>query len=187
MTTPRPEDVPGWFSPDEGAWYADLARALAPGGVLVEVGCWKGRSTAWVGPACRARGVRLVCVDAWAGSQDEYHDAYAAALAREDVRASFDDTLRAFGVQADVLAMDSRAAAATLPAGSIDLVFLDASHDAASVRADLAAWWPRVREGGALAGHDLPEPGVHTEVERHARAHGVVVERGPGTTFLLRR
>lgn len=179
--------MPGWFSPDEGAWYAGLAGALPPGGVLVEVGCWKGRSTAWAGPVCRARGVRLVCVDAWTGSRDAYRADYEAALAREDVRAIFDNTLRVFDVQAEVLAMDSRAAAATLPLASVDLVFLDASHDAPSVRADLAAWWPRVRPGGALAGHDLPEPGVRAEVDRHAREHGLAVEPGPGTTFVLRR
>lgn len=36
-----------------------------------------------------------------------------------------------------------------------DLVYLDADHTYNAVRADLDAWWPKVRKGGGvLAGHD---------------------------------
>jgi hypothetical protein len=38
---------------------------------------------------------------------------------------------------------------------SLDFVYIDAAHDAASVRADMQAWWPKVRIGGIMAGHDL--------------------------------
>ncbi len=56
--------IDGWFSEDEGRWYARFARGLH-GGTLVEVGSWKGRSTSFVGPVCMANGTRLVCVDHW--------------------------------------------------------------------------------------------------------------------------
>lgn len=181
----RPEAVAGWFTPEEGRWYADQAASLRPGAVLVEVGCWKGRSTAFVGPVCRARGVRLVCVDAWAGSSDGYDADYRAALAREDVRAVFDATLRRFGVEARVLHMTSLQAAAALGPASADLVFLDASHDEASVAADLSAWSLALRPSGTLAGHDWQEPGVAVAVQVHAGAHGLRVERGPGSTWRL--
>lgn len=44
----------------------------------------------------------------------------------------------------------------------LDLVFIDGKHDYASVKADIAAWTPRVRKGGILCGHDFgPQwPGV---------------------------
>jgi len=61
--------IEGWFSEDEGRWYARFARGLA-GGTFVEVGSWKGRSTSFIGKICEANGTRLVCVDAWSGSQD---------------------------------------------------------------------------------------------------------------------
>lgn len=182
-----PEDVPGWFTPVEGRWYAGQALVLAPGAVLVEVGCWKGRSTAFVGPTCRARGVRLVCVDAWAGSRDEHHAGYAAALAREDVRAAFDATLRRFGVEAEVLHMTSLEAAARVGPAGADLVFLDASHDEASVAEDLRAWSSVLRPGGAIAGHDWGEPGVARAVQTHAARRGLRVERGAGSTWRLSR
>lgn len=47
-----------------------------------------------------------------------------------------------------------------------DLVFIDALHDYPSVRADIEAWWPLVRSGGVLAGHDYNHqwPGVERAV-----------------------
>src|SRR5580700_2147043 len=78
----RVKGIDGWFSEDEGRWYARFARALH-GGTLVEVGSWKGRSTSFVGPVCNANGTRFVCVDHWSGSRDTLADRYAAALAQE--------------------------------------------------------------------------------------------------------
>lgn len=38
--------------------------------------------------------------------------------------------------------------------GALDFVFVDADHFYESVRADLYAWWPKVRHSGIMSGHD---------------------------------
>lgn len=38
--------------------------------------------------------------------------------------------------------------------GALDFVYLDARHDCPSVVQDLHAWYPTLRRGGILAGHD---------------------------------
>jgi hypothetical protein len=48
----------------------------------------------------------------------------------------------------------------------IDIIFIDALHDYESVKQDIALWWPKVRIGGMLAGHDFNHqwPGVERAV-----------------------
>jgi hypothetical protein len=48
----------------------------------------------------------------------------------------------------------------------IDIVFIDALHDYESVKQDIHLWWPKVRVGGMLSGHDANHqwPGVERAV-----------------------
>lgn len=58
---------------------------------------------------------------------------------------------------------------------SLDLVFIDADHSEGGVRTDLAAWVPKVRPGGIVAGHDYAarhHPGVKIAVDDFFRDHG---------------
>lgn len=180
--------IDGWFSEDEGRWYARFARGLR-GGVFVEVGSWKGRSTSFIGAICNANGTRLVCVDHWRGSHDVLAGRYAAALAVEDVERTFRENMRALGILVEVVVATSTEAAARLASASVDRVFLDASHDGASVAEDLRVWSERLRPDGILAGHDYAEkhPEVRAAVDEHARASGLVVRRGPRSIYWLER
>lgn len=102
-------------------------------------------------------GRHLISVDPWApASPDEryvnldnvaqdVHDGFhAEAIGR----------LRRFGERSSVWRMTGREAASQIPHHSLDFVYLDARHDYESVRDDLADWYPKLRPGGILAGHD---------------------------------
>lgn len=183
----------GWFAVEEGRAYRELARTATVSadarGVIVEVGCWLGRSSSYVAGLARARGLTLVCVDAWAGSSDRFDAQYRKLLANRDIEAEFRRHLDALALAADIRRTPSLAAAATFAPSSVDLVFLDASHDEAAITADIAAWWPTLRAGGILAGHDYRDdhPGVVAAVDHAVAQHGLTLTRGPGSLWALRQ
>lgn len=181
--------IPGFFTEDEGRWYRRFAAGVR-GGVFVEVGSWKGRSTSFIGALCNANDTRLVCVDHWGGSHDSLKERYEAELATEDVAATFRRNMQELGIEVEILAEPSIDAARRFADASLDRVFLDGSHDPESVAADLAAWFPKLKPGGRLGGHDY-SPEKHPElcrvVDAFARAHGLRVARGPRSVFALER
>ncbi len=178
--------IEGFFTEDEGRWYARFARGLL-GGTFVEIGSWKGRSTSFVGPVCRANGTRLVCVDHWRGSRDALAGHYASVLEAEDVEATFRRHMEERAIPVEVLAMTSREASQRFEDGTIGRIFLDGSHDGPSVEDDLRAWWPKLAPGGVLGGHDYDakHAELRAAVDAFAESRALVVKRGPRSIFWL--
>jgi hypothetical protein len=61
-----------------------------------------------------------------------------------------------------------------------DFAFVDGDHTLSAVQLDIRSWWPLVRSGGLLVGHDIDHPrdrrglwGVRLAVEEHERQTGV--------------
>jgi len=89
---------------------------------------------------------------------DPWHTEGIVKDTPEEVEAAARRNVRAFGDRAMIVKMTSVAAADYLLdgglAGKVDFVYIDALHDEENVRNDINAWWPLVREGGLLMGHD---------------------------------
>jgi hypothetical protein len=107
--------------------------------------------------------IRLYCVDTFNGSAEHADD--------HDVRCGtlFDEFLHNIEpvkgvVQPFPVSSIEAAENMDLWEAEFDFVFIDAAHDKASVAADLAAWFPLVRPGGVIAGHDWQEAGVREAV-----------------------
>ena len=142
------------------------------GSLFVEVGCYLGRSICSLGEVVREAGldIRIIGVDTARGSGPEGRlsiDAHGPAVAHGG--GTFAGLLHrniiACGL-ADIIALlmsDSVGAAGLFADESLTWVHIDASHDYASVAADIEAWTPKVAPGGWLSGDDYhPEwwPGV---------------------------
>lgn len=68
-----------------------------------------------------------------------------------------------------------------------DVVFIDALHDYESVNQDISLWWPLVRDGGYLAGHDYQHrfPGVMRAVAEHFNLMDVCL--GPDSMWWVQK
>lgn len=65
---------------------------------------------------------------------------------------------------------------------SLDFVFIDAIHSFEAVSSDLNAWFPKVRRGGLVAGHDVSWSGVREAVEQFLGDKGLAGYFTPSTS-----
>ncbi len=141
------DDIEGWLSEGQGRALYDAAAATTGQGAIVEIGSWKGRSTAWLAAGAARAGQRVYAIDPHKGS---FEDPKAYTLPQ------FLENMRRAGVSDAVepLVMTSSEAAAIL-AGPIELLFIDGSHDYPAVKRDADLWFPKLVAGGTVMMHDV--------------------------------
>jgi len=150
---PAPE-ITGWMGDDELQWLFELGTRGGRPGIVVEVGCWFGRST----HALASSGALVYAVDHFHGSPTELEGAHAFAKTG-NVKAEFDKNM---GQRKNmrVMAMDSTTAARQFAPKGVDAVFIDGEHTLEACLTDLRSWAPKVKVGGLLCGHDRDQSGV---------------------------
>lgn len=96
----------------------------------------------------------LYCVDTWQNQpQDKYHDG-ANLLNMETV---YQQALNGVGKnpRCQLVRAMSTDAAMAIKDESLDFAYLDANHAVDAIRADIRAWFPKVKVGGLFCGHDF--------------------------------
>lgn len=174
-----PTERQNWSSERNAAEFIGRFTAALEAGVVIELGCFIGYTSAHIATALRAqpRPGHLHYVDC----ADDYLAATAANLKR-------------FGLEG--LATPHRGTScdptvlAELPAAA-DLIFIDTTHGYDDTRAEIAAYGPRLSSRGCLALHDsIRFPGVRravSEVSDRFRICTFATERGNGLSVLLPR
>ena len=137
--------------------YRDAVLRCDRGGTIVELGSWVGQSLAYlIVEALNAqKDIRVVSVEAFLGNVhggEEVKERPQWDLFKKNLAP----------VWKHVIAIKSLSypAAAFFADGAVDTVFVDADHHFEAVAADLYVWWPKVKAGGWLAGHDFQHPPI---------------------------
>jgi SAM-dependent methyltransferase len=156
-----------WFTYPE--LYTQAVQQFADG-KFVEVGSWKGRGAAFLGVEIFNSGkpIQLYCVDTWKGSI-EHQD--MDCIKNDSLYNEFINNTKPIDSVITPLRMSSLEAAMQFEDNSIDFVFLDASHEYEDIKADIEAWYPKVKPGGLFAGHDYEWDGVRRAVDEFASKH----------------
>lgn len=144
--------------------YTRIVNEFNSGSVFVEVGCLQGRSAAYmcVEIANSAKSIDFYCVDIW---EDWWN--YDTNCGDKNVYGTFLSNLSPVSEYFIPMKLHSADAAAKFKDNSIDFVFIDANHEYEHVKNDILAWYPKIKPGGILAGHDyFPDPtnGVYVAV-----------------------
>ena len=139
---------PGWFTDEQGKVYESEADRVGRMGIVVEVGCYMGRSMSWIAPICIANRAALYAVDPW----------------EHCPRCEFERYMELYGWldRIKIIQADSVDAATRFFDKSVALCFIDARHDYDNVKADIGAWLPKIESGGTLMGHDYADANYGT-------------------------
>lgn len=152
--------IPGFMPIRQMAWFANEATTHH---AIVEVGCWRGRTTTAL---CLNTPGQVYAVDTFEGSPELSEDLDFYRQLTGDPEWLAHDFQRNTSALANltVIVGPSVEAASHFADSSVDMIILDAAHDYDSVFADIMAWWPKLAEDGMMCGHDLAAEGVQRAV-----------------------
>lgn len=162
-----PESVKGFLDAEEGWALYEAALEAARLGPCMEIGSYCGKSTLYLGAACKQAGGVLFALDHHYGSEEnqrgwEHHDAslYDAETESLNTLPEFRRTLRRAQLEDTVVPIvASSNVAAKAWATPLSLVFIDGGHGAAPAHDDYCNWTKHLMGGGLLAIHDVfPDP-----------------------------
>jgi predicted O-methyltransferase YrrM len=164
--------VEGWTFFDEVWALHEAARQLAGRGrrvTVVEIGSWKGRSTIGLALGLKAGGVGTVyAIDPHTGSSEflQMHgpvDTYGAFVKNVEL-AGVNDLVRPIRAK-------SHEARDQFDERTIDLLFVDGSHEYADVKQDIQDWTPAISDEAVVAFNDPFRPGVYRALRELVLQH----------------
>jgi predicted O-methyltransferase YrrM len=165
-----------------------LIKELNPK-IVIELGCWLGKSTRHIASIIPLDGV-VFAVDHWLGSSEHQDSSDLPALYEQFLSNVVHANLTEKIIPIKLTTLD---AVEGFYKNKIvpDLVYVDASHDEASVYADLQAYFPLVKGHGVLCGDDWGWGGalgfpVCKAVHRFAVENGLTVDLFEGWFWVLR-
>jgi MMP 1-O-methyltransferase len=155
--------VKGYLADDEGKALYDKASEAAPLGPMLEIGSFCGKSTVYIGAACKAQCVTLFTIDHHTGSEEQqpgqlYFDPaiYNDKTGQIDSFPLLRQTLREAKLEDTVVPMVTWSMVAarnwTTPLG---LIFIDGGHSYETALTDYLHWNIHLTPNGFLIFHDI--------------------------------
>jgi hypothetical protein len=121
-----------------------------PNPVCAEIGTWVGKNAEImldIDPT-----MTLHCIDAYTnvGVTEDYSEGQP-----EEVKAKAVERLKRFGDRVKLVYQQSEVAYSTYPDEYFDYIYIDGDHSYFGAYRDMRTWWPKVKKGGLLGGHDV--------------------------------
>lgn len=147
--------IPGWFTFPQ--LYSYMVDHYDSGSHFVEVGSFQGASMAYLAVEVinSKKDIKLTAVDIWnrytidgLGLKDP------SSVPEDFVYHLYKENIKPVEHMVESLRMGSYEASQRFADGSLDFIFIDANHVYEAVLTDLTLWYPKLKSGGHIAGHD---------------------------------
>ena len=161
------DTIKGFLDEDEGRCLYETALEAGRLGPCLEIGSYCGKSTMFLGTACKKSNSILFSIDHHRGSEEqqpgeEYFDPdlFDPPSGQIDTFREFRKTIESAGIEDAVVPIVCRSEiAARRWATPLSLVFIDGGHALETVFTDYSVWAGHIMAGGYLMVHDIfPDP-----------------------------
>ena len=159
----------------------------------VEIGVWKG-NLSWRLLASN-KNIFLYMVDPWKASEegDSYLNtddtiAFYTQKQHDEAMQMAIDAVNQFRDRCEILRMTSLEAAKRFDDLSLDFVFIDGDHSYEGCSLDISLWYPKLKVGGLLSGHDYVDEkgyGVIQAVDEFIASIGGQLRLGGNNTWFV--
>lgn len=172
-------EIDGWMSEGELQQIERWARTVPENGVVVEIGSMLGRSAAAWGLSV-PNSAKVYCIDTWIN--DVQYPATESGGIREHCN-SIEEFLENVGDIKTIVAVQGRSMneiSEEIQQLTPNIVFLDASHTNPSDWEYLSFWYPKIKAGGLLCGHDyngFPWNHEFPDVTKNVKALEVILHQ----------
>jgi len=164
------QNIQGWFSYER--IYQEAVEFFPSGSRFVEIGSFKGRSSAFLAVEIinSGKNITLDLIDTWKGSieHQEGEDCEVLEVKNGTLYDTFLNNMKPVEGNFNAIKMTSLEAAVLYPDRSIDFLMIDGAHEFESVVADIRAYLPKMKHGGVMTGDDAwmnSEPRAAAEQE----------------------
>ena len=169
-------NIDGWC--DFGWLYERVVNRYQTGSTFVETGTWKGKSSCCMGELIRSSGkkIKFFTIDTFVGEGGEpTYDADSVLQKEKTLLPEFLRNRDMCGVSdyVDYIQSDAVSASALMEDGSVEFIFLDSSHQEDHVYRELISWYPKLKVGGTMAGHDQHHPPIQSALRRFCSEKGI--------------
>jgi predicted O-methyltransferase YrrM len=147
--------IEGWFNME--TQYLELLNATPEGGTFVELGCYKGKSTSFIGVEIhkQKRDIEFIAIDSFEGATNSTDENEVKAYEGiSEIEESYNYNIAPIGNKIKTIVSLSHEASKYFEDKSVDVLFVDAGHSREAVMNDIEAWLPKMKPNGIMAGHD---------------------------------
>lgn len=165
--------ISGWF--DFNDFYEFIINKFN-NAIFVEIGTWKGKSIVFMAKRIKElnKNIKIFGIDTFLGNEGEVTMSQDVDIVNGTLYETYCKNIEPYKDLIDTIIGDSHDVYTQFKDESIDFLFIDGDHRYEGIAKDLKLWYPKIKYGGVIAGHDyLNAEGVNRAVNEFFKSFEV--------------